>query len=99
MMEPEERYNRDPTFRVLVKHMERMIVCCEMSGTEIREAAILALQHVEAKRSAIPYHPDPAIPVILYGRGKNIDAHLDATVRDRMREPATQGVKRPESGI
>jgi hypothetical protein len=37
-----ERYERDPAFRTLVDHMEVLLSNAQFTGTEIREAAMLA---------------------------------------------------------
>jgi len=58
-MSPDERYQRDPFFRTLVDMLEHLIERCEMSGTEIREAAILALIHYEARRPPRPFVVEP----------------------------------------
>jgi hypothetical protein len=47
MMTPEERYHRDPHFASLVDVMHDYLRRCMFTGTEIREAAILAAIHNE----------------------------------------------------
>lgn len=44
MMTPEERYRRDPVFHRLVDLMLAQLRECNMTATEIREAAIFAAQ-------------------------------------------------------
>jgi|MudIll2142460700_1097286.scaffolds.fasta_scaffold509705_2 hypothetical protein len=40
---PRYRFDRDPKFRMLVMALYKMIEECKFSGSEIREAAMLAL--------------------------------------------------------
>ena len=54
---PREKYDTDAKFRTLVHVMYQMIEKCEFSGSEIREAAMLALimheeRHVHANIAA-----------------------------------------------
>jgi len=41
----EARYQRDPQFKALVDFLHMQIARCELSPTEIREAAMLAAIH------------------------------------------------------
>lgn len=50
MLSPEARYQRDPMFRTIVDSLELMLADAIMTGTEIREAAILAAIHYEMRR-------------------------------------------------
>lgn len=45
MMSIEERYNRDPIIRQLVDSLEYHISTLKLTGTEIRECAMLAAIH------------------------------------------------------
>lgn len=60
MMTPDERYQRDPLFHTIVDVLEYYIHEAQFSGTELREAAILALIHYEARRMPAPTFLDPA---------------------------------------
>jgi hypothetical protein len=44
-MTPQERYQRDVEFRVLVDMIESMVSHCKYTPTELREAVILASIH------------------------------------------------------
>ena len=50
MLTVEERYRRDPLFRRIVDKLEALLCDAQMTGTEIREAAMLAAIHNEASR-------------------------------------------------
>lgn len=50
MMTPDERYHRDALFRTMVDQLEFYVREAVFSGTEIREAAMLALIHYESTR-------------------------------------------------
>jgi hypothetical protein len=52
-MGPEERYGRDPLFRQMVDYLQTFINAAQMTGTEIREAAILAAIHNEQQSERI----------------------------------------------
>ena len=49
MMGAEERYQRDPVFRMLVDMLEHQTQEGNYTPTEIREAAMLAQVHYESK--------------------------------------------------
>lgn len=49
---PEYRYMRDPLFRAMVDTFYHAIVKCEVTPTEVREAAMLACIRYEANRPA-----------------------------------------------
>ncbi len=48
-MTPEQRYQQDTLFHTMVDQLEYYLHVAVFSGTEIREAAMLALIHYEAK--------------------------------------------------
>jgi hypothetical protein len=62
-LSPEDRYQRDALFRTMVDQLEYYIRQCVFSGTEIREAAMLALIHYEATTFR-PYriYPEAGVP-------------------------------------
>lgn len=49
-MSPAERYLRDPRFAAIVNMCLAQLGQCEMTGTELREAVILAAQMHESTR-------------------------------------------------
>lgn len=51
---PEDRYLRDPLFRIFVDTIRKMLERCEMSPTEIREGAMLACIHYEMSHPPRP---------------------------------------------
>lgn len=55
---PEQRYETDATFRALVDTLELQIREARFSGSELREAALLALIHYEATRLPEPFFLD-----------------------------------------
>jgi hypothetical protein len=61
-MTPEERYQRDALFRMFVDQLEYYIRQAVFSGTEIREAAMLALIHHE-RTTFRPFRIYPAAGV------------------------------------
>ena len=65
-MTPDERYIRDPLFRTMVDQMEFFIREAKMTGTEIREAAILAAIHYENTllRSYVVYRDEQSQTVV-----------------------------------
>lgn len=62
---PEERYQRDPAFHVLVDMLRSAIVQATYTPTEIREAAMLACILVEMERPHRPFYMDEDGAVIL----------------------------------
>jgi hypothetical protein len=58
----EDRYRRDPVFGNLVDLLELMIRDLQLTGTEIREAAMLAVLHEHDRRVRwVEAGPDAAI--------------------------------------
>ena len=55
---PEERYRRDPMFRVLVDLLEHHIHMTNYTPTELREAAILAAIRYESTNIRRVYFQD-----------------------------------------
>jgi hypothetical protein len=49
MMTPQERYARDVDFHALVDTMQMFITKCQLTPTELREAAMLAAIHYEER--------------------------------------------------
>jgi hypothetical protein len=67
---PRERYARDPKFKHLVDVNRMMIEKCEFTGTEIREAAMLALimyeeRHCRDRHTSIT-HGDLSVVGLTY---------------------------------
>jgi hypothetical protein len=59
-LSPDERYRRDPHFRVLVDVLEHHIREANYTPTELREAALLACIHYESTRPSRFVIPAPA---------------------------------------
>lgn len=47
---PEQRFRRDPTFYHVVRSLENLVERCELTPSEIREAAVLACTRHEQRR-------------------------------------------------
>ena len=62
------RYNNDPAFNLLVKQIEAMIMNAEFTGSEIRQAAMMACINVEAMKlrpyTVIPREAEDALQVL-----------------------------------
>jgi hypothetical protein len=61
---PADRYHRDAAFRLLVDTLYVQIENCQYTGTELREAAILAAIMFEDRRERIYYRERPDEPMI-----------------------------------
>jgi len=62
------RYNNDPAFNLLVKQIEAMIMNAEFTGSEIRQAAMMACINVESMKlrpyTVIPREAEDALQVL-----------------------------------
>ena len=62
------RYQNDPAFNLLVTHIEAMIMNAEFTGSEIRQAAMLACINVESRKMThyriIPREAEEALQVL-----------------------------------
>jgi hypothetical protein len=63
---PEDRYRRDVTFRTLVDTMTHMIIDCQFTPTELREAAMLAaiLYETRYARREVVLGPEQAARIM-----------------------------------
>jgi hypothetical protein len=57
-LSPEIRYHRDAQFHTIVDHLELLIREAQFTGTELREAAILACIHHEERSSRARFMTD-----------------------------------------
>lgn len=98
IMSPEHRYQRDAMFRGIVDMLEAWIHRAKLTPTEVREAAVLATIHYEARRTDGPIYiggafvpreqggPVPGEPppvVIVDGRQYRLD-DAEQTYREHM---------------
>lgn len=77
MMTPEDRYLRDPLFRRLVDALHQQLAEYRMTGTEIREAAVMAAQmHEERKMHRGIFVPREQFPEHLRELQRNLDIEM-----------------------
>lgn len=57
MLTPEERYQNDPAFHMLVDWLERAIHQAQYTPSELRDAALLAAVHYEYRQTRPRWEP------------------------------------------
>lgn len=72
MMTATDRYRNDPIFRTLVDQLEVIIAAGNMTGTEVREAAVMACINYEMRRQL-----NERTPIIVKDRDQNGVAYIE----------------------